>query len=73
LECENRKIGTMFACLDLKFHKELKLLINLKTLLEKSISIFLLLFLEELLGENERFQCYFLSLFQTYASLLTGK
>jgi hypothetical protein len=25
LECEINKIGTMVACLDLKFHRELKL------------------------------------------------
>jgi hypothetical protein len=37
----------MYACLDLKFHKELKLLINLKTLLGETILNFLLL-LEEL-------------------------
>jgi hypothetical protein len=30
LECEINKIGTMFACLDLKFHRELIFLIYLK-------------------------------------------
>jgi hypothetical protein len=46
LECEINKIGTMFACLDLKFHRELKLFDLFKSFIGKSISNFLL-FLEE--------------------------
>jgi hypothetical protein len=47
LECEINKIGTMFACLDLKVHRDLKILIYLKSIIRKTISN-LLLFLEEL-------------------------
>jgi hypothetical protein len=47
LECEINKIGTIFACLDLKFHRELKLFHLFKSLIRKAISNFIF-FLEEL-------------------------
>jgi hypothetical protein len=37
LECEINKIRTMFACLELKFHRELIFLIYLKSLIRKTI------------------------------------
>jgi hypothetical protein len=53
----------MLACLDLKFHRELKLLIYLKALSEKPFANILLL-LEELIRENKILNtilCYFKS------------
>jgi hypothetical protein len=44
LEFEINKIGTMYACLDLKFHRELKLFLSLfKRFVRKTISNLLLL------------------------------
>jgi hypothetical protein len=58
----------MFACLDLKFHKELKLLINLKTLLGETISNFYYYLKNSI--EKIRIQNTILILFKSYRSII---
>jgi hypothetical protein len=69
LECEINKIGTMFACLDLKFHRELKLFdLFKKALSEKPFQTFYY-FLKNSF-ERISFQIPILCYFKSYASIL---
>jgi hypothetical protein len=56
----------MFVCLDLKFHKELKLLFYLRELLEKPFQYFY--YSLKKLFEEKEFQNTILLLFKSYAN-----
>jgi hypothetical protein len=58
----------MFACLNLKFHKDLKLLSYFKALLEKPFQTFYYSLKNSF--EKIRFQILFCVIFKSYASIL---
>jgi hypothetical protein len=68
LECEINKRGTMFACLDLKFDRELKLFVLFKSLIRKKPFLTFYYSLKNSF-EKIRFQNTILCLFKTYASI----